>query len=158
MARGFFDDLVIPVDGSAKDGVPRADSSPRSSHRSSPRSTASGKGTITAATPRRSPTAPRRLGGQRRGLARCREPPARDARRLGDRRRGRLPRGPADGARLRDPALLARNGLTLEAIDLWEIHEASRLRSVQRRGARGAAFVREKAGVHASLGKFPWDR
>ena len=49
MASGFFDDLVIPVDGVAKDGVPRADSSAEKLASLKPAfDRTSGQGTITA--------------------------------------------------------------------------------------------------------------
>ena len=57
------------------------------------------------------------------------------------------------------PRLLARNNLTLESIDLWEIHEAFAAQVLCNVAAiESEAFLREKAGVCASLGKFPWDR
>src|SRR4029453_18914688 len=57
------------------------------------------------------------------------------------------------------PRLLARNKLTLEAIDLWEIHEAFAAQVLANVAAlEDESFVRAKAGVHARLGKFPWDR
>jgi acetyl-CoA C-acetyltransferase len=57
------------------------------------------------------------------------------------------------------PRLLARNGLTLAAIDLWEIHEAFAAQVLCNVAAlESEEFVREKAGVHARLGRFPWDR
>src|SRR5258706_2881665 len=49
MASGFFDDLVIAVEGMAKDGIPRADSSAEKLASLKPAfDRASGKGTITA--------------------------------------------------------------------------------------------------------------
>ena len=49
MAGGFFDDLVLPVEGMARDGIPRADSSAEKLASLKPAfDRASGKGTITA--------------------------------------------------------------------------------------------------------------
>src|SRR6202008_2141130 len=57
------------------------------------------------------------------------------------------------------PRLLARNGLTLEAVDLWEIHEAFAAQVLCNVAAlESESFLREKAGVGVPLGKFPWDR
>jgi len=57
------------------------------------------------------------------------------------------------------PRLLARHGLALADVDLWEIHEAFAAQVLCNVAAiEDEAFVREKAGVTASLGKFPWDR
>jgi acetyl-CoA C-acetyltransferase len=57
------------------------------------------------------------------------------------------------------PRLLARNGLTLDAIDLWEIHEAFAAQVLCNVAAiENEAFLRDKAKVGASLGKFPWER
>ncbi|MBK6980153.1 MAG: hypothetical protein IPH30_00490 [Betaproteobacteria bacterium] len=57
------------------------------------------------------------------------------------------------------PRLLARNNLALDGIDLWEIHEAFAAQVLCNVAAiEDEAFVREKAGVSATLGKFPWDR
>jgi acetyl-CoA C-acetyltransferase len=57
------------------------------------------------------------------------------------------------------PRLLARNGLTYDAIDLWEIHEAFAAQVLCNVAAlESESFLREKAGVHAMLGKLPWER
>jgi acetyl-CoA C-acetyltransferase len=57
------------------------------------------------------------------------------------------------------PRLLARHGLSLADIDLWEIHEAFAAQVLCNVAAlEDEAFVREKAGVSAALGKFPWER
>jgi acetyl-CoA C-acetyltransferase len=57
------------------------------------------------------------------------------------------------------PCLLARRNLTLEAIDLWEIHEAFAAQVLCNVAAlESEVFLREKAKVDARLGKFPWER
>lgn len=162
MAAGFFDDLVIPVEGTAKDGVPRADSSLEKLSTLKPAfDRTSGAGTITAGN-----ASPLTDGAAavwvttREGLV-------------------RLPHGMAH-ARLVDwemaavdvfhegllmapayaiPRLLARQGLTLEAIDLWEIHEAFAAQVLCNVAAlESEDFLREKVRVDARLGRFPWDR
>jgi len=57
------------------------------------------------------------------------------------------------------PRLLARRGLTLQSIDLWEIHEAFAAQVLCNVAAlESEDFVRGKARVDAPLGKFPWER
>ena len=54
---------------------------------------------------------------------------------------------------------LARNGLTLESIDLWEIHEAFAAQVLCNVAAlEDETFLREKVRIGSSLGRFPWDR
>ena len=67
---------------------------------------------------------------------------------------------PRESAQARvDAYLLARNGLALESIDLWEIHEAFAAQVLCNVAAiESEDFVRDKARVDARLGKFPWDR
>jgi hypothetical protein len=48
--------------------------------------------------------------------------------------------------------LAARNGLTLNDIDLWEIHECN-VAAIE-----SETFLREKANMNNPLGKFPWGR
>ena len=107
LARGFFDDLVIAVDGVARRRLPARRHLAREARRAEARvRPTSGNGTITAGNS--SPLtdgAAARLGRDRRGpRAAAGDRAARAAGRLRDRRRGRLPRGPAHGAGLRDPA------------------------------------------------------
>ena len=57
------------------------------------------------------------------------------------------------------PRLLARNNLTLDAIDLWEIHEAFAAQVLCNVAAlESEDFLREKVRTDARLGRFPWDR
>lgn len=162
MAGGFFDDLVVPVDGMSRDGFPRADTSAEKLASLKPAfDRASGEGTITAGNASALTdgaagvwvaTAP--------GLARL--PADRPRARLADYEvaavdifREGLLMAPAYAI----PRLLARNGLTLEAIDLWEVHEAFAAQVLCNVAAlESEAFLRDKAGVHAPLGKFPWER
>jgi acetyl-CoA C-acetyltransferase len=162
MASGFFDGLVINVNGSAKDGMPRADSSLEKLATLKPAfDRTSGKGTITAgnASPLTDGAAAIWVAGEQ-ALARL---------------PGQLPR-----AKLLDyeiaavdifkegllmapayaiPRLLARNNLRLDDIDLWEIHEAFAAQVLFNVAAlESETFLREKAGVNHALGSFPWER
>ena len=161
MASGFFDDLVIAVEGMAKDGIPRADSSAEKLASLRPAFDRSGQGTITAgnASPLTDGAASIWVANDA-GLARL----------PGNRPRARLVdweiaavdifhEGLLMAPAYAIPRLLARNGLTLDAVDLWEIHEAFAAQVLCNVAAiEDAAFLRDKVGVHAPLGKFPWDR
>jgi acetyl-CoA acetyltransferase family protein len=162
MTAGFFDDLVIPIDDMARDGMPRADTSAEKLATLKPAfDRTSGEGTITA------------------GNASALTDGAASLWVADDDGVARLPEGSVR-ARLVDyeiaavdifhegllmapayaiPRLLERNGLTLEAIDLWEIHEAFAAQVLCNVAAvESEAFLREKAKVTTSLGKFPWER
>jgi len=162
MASGFFDDLVISVEGMAKDGVPRADSSAEKLASLRPAfDGASGQGTITA------------------GNASALTDGAASVWVASDAGLGRLPAA-APRARLVDwemaavdvfhegllmapayaiPRLLARHGLTLDAIELWEIHEAFAAQVLCNVAAlESEDFVREQVRVDARLGRFPRER
>ena len=161
MTAGFFDDLLVPVDGLARDALPRADSTPEKLASLKPAfDRTSGQGTITA------------------GNASALTDGAAALWVASDAGLQRLPEGPR--ARLVDfemaavdiategllmapayaiPRLLVRHGLTLEAVDLWEIHEAFAAQVLCNVAAlESESFLREKVGVHAALGRFPWDR
>src|SRR6185295_14939358 len=57
------------------------------------------------------------------------------------------------------PRLLARNRLTFRDIDLWNIHEAFAAQVLANvKAASDPVYRREKAGVDADLGDFPWER
>ena len=162
MARGFFDDLLVPLPEIAKDGVPRADSSAEKLASLKPAfDRTSGQGTITAGN-----ASPLTDGAAGVWVA-------------DDAGLERLPAG-APRARLVDwelaavdifhegllmapayaiPRLLARHGLVLDAIDLWEIHEAFAAQVLANVAAlESEDFVRDKARVDARLGRFPWER
>ena len=166
MANGFFDDLVININGTAKDGIPRADSTLEKLATLKPafdRSLVDGKnvGTITAgnASPLTDGAAASWVA-QEQALARL---------------PGHLPRvklidheiagvdifheGLLMAPAYAIPRLLARNGLTLNDIDLWEIHEAFAAQLLCNIAAlESENFLREKVGVNNPLGKFPWER
>ena len=159
---GFFDDLIVPVEGVSRDGFPRADTSLERLAKLQPAfDRKSGKGTITAGNA--SPLTDGAAGlwvGTGAGIRRL---------------PGSVPR-----ARLVDweiaavnvftegllmapayaiPRMLARNGLAYRDVALWEIHEAFAAQVLCNVAAlESADFRRQKAGVEADLGKFPWER
>jgi len=162
IASGFFDDLVIAVEGVAKDGLPRADTSAEKLATLKPAfDRTSGKGTITAgnASPLTDGAASLWVADDE-GLGRL--PPGKPRARLVDYELAAVDifhEGLLMAPAYAIPRLLARNGLTLDAIDLWEIHEAFAAQVLCNVAAiESEEFVREKVRVDARLGKFPWDR
>jgi len=157
--NGFFDDLVIPVDGITRDLIPRADTSPEKLAKLKPSfDTESGAGTITAGNS--SPLTDGAAGiwlAREDGLARL--PSATPRVRLVDWEmtavdmlRDGLLMAPA----IAIPRLLARHGLTYEGIALWEIHEAFSAQVLCHIAAmEDKAWLTERAGVTADLGVFP---
>jgi acetyl-CoA C-acetyltransferase len=162
MAEGFFDDLVVAVDGVARDGVPRADSSAEKLATLKPAfDRTSGQGTITAGNA--SPLSDGAAGvwvANDAGLERL--PANRPRVRLLDREIGAVDlfnEGLLMAPAYAIPRLLARRGLTLEAIDLWEIHEAFAAQVLCNVAAlESEDFLRDKVRIDARLGRFPWDR
>jgi acetyl-CoA C-acetyltransferase len=162
LAGGFFDDLVIPVSGIAKDGVPRADSSAEKLASLKPAfDRASGQGTITAgnASPLTDGAASVWVASDA-GLARL--PAQRPRVRLVDRELAAVDifhEGLLMAPAYAIPRMLARHGLTLDAIDLWEIHEAFAAQVLCNVAAlESEDFLREKVRIDARLGRFPWER
>ena len=162
MASGFFDDLVVPVQGMAKDGIPRADSSAEKLASLKPAfDRTSGQGTITAgnASPLTDGAAAIWVANDA-GLSRL--PAGRPRARLADWEIAAVDifhEGLLMAPAYAIPRLLARNGLRYDAIDLWEIHEAFAAQVLCNVAAlESEAFLRDKVGVHAALGKLPWDR
>lgn len=161
-ASGFFDDLIVPVQGASRDGFPRADTSLERLAKLQPAfDRKSGRGSITAGNS--SPLTDGAAGlwvatgsGLKRlpaSLPRARlidwEIAAVDIFKEG------LLMAPAYAI----PRLLARNGLGYADVALWEIHEAFAAQVLCNVAAlEDARFLRGKAGVNASLGKFPWER
>jgi len=160
--RGFFDDLVIPIADVRRDTLPRKDSSLEKLAKLAPSfDRTSGRGTLTAGN-----SSPLTDGAaalwvaSTHGLAKL--PVATPAARLVDweiaavdfRIEGLL-MAPAFAI----PRLLARNGLRLDDIDLWEIHEAFAAQVLFHIDAlEDKAFLRNKAGVERDLGSFPRER
>jgi acetyl-CoA C-acetyltransferase len=160
--RGFFADLIVPVDGISKDHFPRRDTSMEKLGKLKPAfDRTSGKGTLTAGN-----SSPLTDGAAAIWVA------TEDG----------LTRLPGDVPRVRlvdfemaavdiftegllmapvtaIPRLLARNNLTFNDIALWEIHEAFSAQVLCHiKGLEDKAFVREKAGVEHTFGSFPRDR
>jgi acetyl-CoA C-acetyltransferase len=160
--RGFFADLIIPLDGVDKDHFPRRDTSMEKLARLKPVfDRTSGRGTLTAGN-----SSPLTDGAAAIWVATDEGL---------DRLPAQLPR-----ARLVDfemaavdifhegllmapvsaiPRLLARHGLTFDDIALWEIHEAFAAQVLANiKAASDPAYRRDRAKVDADLGAFPWDR
>ncbi|QJR09067.1 3-ketoacyl-CoA thiolase FadI [Usitatibacter rugosus] len=162
IASGFFDDLVIPVEGMAKHGIPRADTSPEKLATLKPAfDRTSGKGTITAGNA--SPLTDGAAGvwvGTAEGVARL--PANRPRVKLVDWEIAAVDlfnEGLLMAPAYAIPRLLARHGLSLASIDLWEIHEAFAAQVLCNVAAlENETFLREKAKVDAPMGKFPWER
>jgi acetyl-CoA C-acetyltransferase len=162
MAAGFFDDLVIPVASQAKDGIPRADSSAEKLASLKPAfDRASGRGTITAgnASPLTDGAAAVWVATAE-GLERL--PKERARARLVDWEIAAVDvfqEGLLMAPAYAIPRLLARHGLTLEAIDLWEIHEAFAAQVLCNVAAlESEDFLRERVRIDMRPGTFPWER
>ncbi|NKF23000.1 acetyl-CoA C-acyltransferase [Solimonas marina] len=160
--RGFFDDLVIPVDGVARDGIPRKATSLEKLAKLPPAfDRTSGLGTLTAGN-----SSPLTDGaaaiwvGTRAGVGRL---PA-DTPRVKlvdweiaaiDFRHEGLLMAPAFAI----PRLLARQGLRYDDIALWEIHEAFSAQVLFHiKALEDKSFLTDKAGVDVDFGAFPRER
>ena len=160
--RGFFADLIIPLDGVDKDHFPRRDTSMEKLAKLKPVfDRTSGRGTLTAGN-----SSPLTDGAAAIWVA-----TDEGVKRLP----AQLPR-----ARLLDfemaavdifhegllmapvsaiPRLLARHGLKYDDIALWEIHEAFSAQVLCHiRGLEDKDFVGAKAGVENNFGSFPRQR
>lgn len=159
---GFFDDLVIPLEGYARDSFPREDTSLEKLGRLLPAfDRSSGQGSLTAGN-----SSPLTDGAAavwvatKAGLTRLPSETPRvrlvdyEVTSIDPRADGLL-MAPAYGV----PRLLARSGLSYDDIDLWEIHEAFAAQVLFHIKAwENLNFLRSKAGVLAYLGDFPADR
>jgi acetyl-CoA C-acetyltransferase len=160
MAAGFFDDLVIAIDGVAKDAIPRADTSAEKLATLRPAfDRANGSITAGNASPLTDGAAAVWVATDA-GLARL---PAGSARvRLVDFEIAAVDifhEGLLMAPAFAIPRLLARHGLALDAIDLWEIHEAFAAQVLCNVAAlESEDFLRERVRISARLGKFPWER
>ncbi len=162
MSAGFFDDLVTAVEGVARDAMPRADSTIDKLSRLAPAfDRTSGQGTITAGNASALTDGAAGIWvANDAGVARL---PAQLPRvRLVDFEIAAVDifhEGLLMAPAYAIPRLLVRNGLTLDAIDLWEIHEAFAAQVLANVAAlESEAFLREKVQVTAPLGRFPWQR
>jgi acetyl-CoA C-acetyltransferase len=160
LASGFFDDLVIPAGEATRDGIPRADTTPEKLARLKPAFDRAA-GTITAgnASPLTDGAAAIWVSTQA-GLSRL---PSHGLKaRLVDWEIAAVDlatEGLLMAPACAIPRLLTRHGLRLADVDLWEIHEAFAAQVLCNIAAvESEAFVRDKAGVAAPMGAFPWDR
>jgi len=160
--RGFFDDIVIPVGKLTRDTIPRKDTSLEKLARLPPAfDKTSGRGSLTAgnSSPLTDGAAALWVGSES-GVAKLPSeiPKVKlidwESASVDFRTEGLL-MAPAYAV----PRLLARNDLTYADIDLWEIHEAFSAQVLFHIKAwETPDFVRDKAGVKASLGTFPRER
>ena len=160
--RGFFLDLIVPVDGVSTDHFPRRDTSLEKLGKLKPVfDRASGKGTLTAGN-----SSPLTDGAAAiwvatgEGIDRL---PAKTPRvRLVDAEMAAVDIF-AEGLLMAPvsaiPRILARRGLKFDDIALWEIHEAFSAQVLCHiKGLEDKDFVRKKAGVEHIFGAFPRDR
>jgi acetyl-CoA C-acetyltransferase len=160
--RGFFDDLITPVDGVTKDHFPRRDTSLEKLGKLRPAfDRTSGRGTITAgnSSPLTDGAAAMWVATEE-GLSRL--PAGTPRAQLVDFEIGAvdifkegLLMAPASAI----PRLLARNGLKYEDIALWEIHEAfSAQVACHLKALEDSAFIKAKTGLDNTFGRFPRER
>ncbi len=159
---GFFDDLVVALDGQTRDAFPRRDTSIEKLARLKPAfDRGSGQGTLTAgnSSPLTDGAAAVWVAADD-GLARL--PASRPRARLVDFEIAAVDlfhEGLLMAPVAAIPRMLARQGLRYEDVALWELHEAFAaqvLCSVA--GLESADYVRQKAGVAHTFGAFPRDR
>jgi acetyl-CoA acetyltransferase family protein len=159
---GFFRDLIIPFGGVDHDTIPRRDTSlEKLASLPSAFDRTSGQGTLTAGNS--SPITDGAASiwvGDREGLRRLGDPLAV---RLVDWEIAamdfRLEEGILMAPARAIPRMLARHGLTFADLALIEIHEAFAAQVLANvKAASDPVYRREKAGVDADLGAFPWDR
>ncbi len=160
--RGFFADLIVPVDGVSTDHFPRRDTALDKLSKLKPVfDRTSGKGTLTAGN-----SSPLTDGAAaiwvatEEGINRL--PPATSRVRLVDFEMAAvdiftegLLMAPVSAI----PRILARRNLKFDDITLWEIHEAFSAQVLCHiKGLEDKDFVRKKAGVEHTFGAFPRDR
>ena len=160
--RGFFTDLIVPLDGVSKDHFPRRDTSMEKLGKLKPVfDRSSGQGTLTAGN-----SSPLTDGAAAiwvatdEGLSRL--PATLPRVRLVDFEMAAVDiftEGLLMAPVTAIPRLLARHGLTFDDIALWEIHEAFSAQVLCHiKGLQDKEFVREKAGVAHTFGSFPRER
>ena len=157
--RGFFSDLVVPVDGVTQDAFPRRDTSAEALAKLPPAfDRTSGRGTATAgnSSPLTDGAAAVWVASEE-GLSRL--PPATPRARLVDFELGAVDirtEGLLMAPAYAIPRLVARNGLRYGDIALWEMHEAFSAQVLyQLKALDSAEFVKEKVGIDAPLGTVP---
>jgi acetyl-CoA C-acetyltransferase len=160
--RGFFSDLIVPVDGVSTDHFPRRDTSLDKLSKLKPAfDRTSGKGTLTAGN-----SSPLTDGAAAIWIATeegLRRLPSKTPRvRLVDFEMAAvdiftegLLMAPVSAI----PQILSRRRLKFDDIALWEIHEAFSAQVLCHiKGLEDKDFVRDKAGVDHTFGAFPRDR
>ena len=161
-ARGFFDDLIMPLGETKADTLPRADTSLERLARLSPAfDPKSGKGTLTAGNS--SPLTDGAAAIWVASEAGLRKLPAHLPRvRLVDWEIAAVDlwhEGLLMAPAYAIPRLLARHDLGLADIDLWEIHEAFAAQVLAHiKALESPVFLREKVGIARDFGAFPRDR
>jgi acetyl-CoA C-acetyltransferase len=160
--RGFFSDLIVPLDGVTQDGFPRRDTSMEKLAKLRPAfDRTSGRGTLTAgnSSPLTDGAAAIWVASEA-GLSRL--PPELPRVKLVDFEMAAIDiftEGLLMAPVSAIPRMLARHGLTYNDIALWEIHEAfaaqvlCHIKALQDRD-----FVKAKAGVENTFGPFPRER
>ena len=161
-AAGFFDDLILEVNATRRDTIPRADSTPEKLAALKPVFDRSAAGTLTAGN-----SSPLTDGAAAIWVV------------SGEPALSNFP-GKGSAVRLVDyevaavdifhegllmapayaiPRLLARNRLAFADVDLYEIHEAFAAQVLCNIAAlEDEAFRREKAGINHDLGRVPQER
>jgi acetyl-CoA C-acetyltransferase len=160
--RGFFDDLIIPLDGVSRDHFPRRDTTTEKLARLNLAfDRTSGRGTLTAgnSSPLTDGAATLWVATEQ-GLSRL--PEAVPRVRLVDFEMAAVDiftEGLLMAPVTAIPRLLARQGLTFNDIALWEIHEAFSAQVLcHLKALEDRDFVREKSSVEHTFGRFPRDR
>jgi acetyl-CoA C-acetyltransferase len=159
---GFFDDLIVPVDGVSRDAFPRRDTSMDKLSALKPVfDRASGQGTLTAgnSSPLTDGAAALWIATEE-GLSRL--PAALPRAKVVDWEmaavdvfREGLLMAPVAAI----PRMLARQGLRYDDIALWEIHEAFAAQVLCNvKGLEDEHYVREKSDLLHTFGPFPKDR
>jgi acetyl-CoA C-acetyltransferase len=160
--RGFFADLIIPLDGIARDHFPRRDTSMEKLARLKPAfDRASGRGTLTAGN-----SSPLTDGAAaiwvatEEGLSRL--PTETPRVRLADFEMAAIDifkEGLLMAPVTAIPTLLSRHQLRFDDIALWEIHEAFSAQVIcHLKGLEDESYVRLKTGLDHTFGSFPRDR
>jgi acetyl-CoA C-acetyltransferase len=160
--RGFFADLIVPIDGISQDHFPRRDTSIEKLAKLKPAfDRTSGQGTLTAGN-----SSPLTDGAAAvwvatgEGLDRL--PSATPRVRMVDFEIAAIDiftEGLLMAPVSAIPRLLDRHGLKFDDIALWEIHEAFSAQVLCHiKGLEDREFVRAKAGVEHTFGSFPRDR
>jgi acetyl-CoA C-acetyltransferase len=159
---GFFDSLIVPVDGVSKDAFPRRDTSIEKLSALRPAfDRASGRGTLTAgnSSPLTDGAAALWVATED-GLARL--PAALPRARLVDFEIAAVDlfhEGLLMAPMAAIPRILARQGLRYADVALWELHEAFAAQVLCNvAGLEDPDYVREKAGVPHTFGPFPFER